>query len=100
GCREASETTEAHAGVPEGAADHGHHHFEMAARGELRDDATVGRVDVVLRGDHIGEHLAPAIEDGGRRFVAGGLDAEDDHGAAPVTARAATRAPAAYRGPP
>ena len=70
GHRDAVEVTEGHARLGEGLADHGHDHLEVSARGELRHHAAVGRVDVVLRGDDAPQHLALAVEDGGRRLVA------------------------------
>ena len=53
--------------------------LEVRARRDLGHDAAVARVRRELRGDHVREHPALAVEHGDRRLVAGGLDAEDDH---------------------
>ena len=55
--------------------------FDLGARGQLRVDAAIGRVQLDLRGDHLRTHVTPVLDDRGRRLVAGGFDAEDEgHG--------------------
>jgi hypothetical protein len=65
----------------------------VAARGELGDDAAVGAVDVVLRGDDAGAHLAIDQHRGGG-VVARALDGQHSHGG--VDGRPPTRAKPAW----
>ena len=51
--------------------------LEVVPGGDLGHDATVLRVQVRLRGDDRGEHLAFLADDRRRGLVAGGLDSED-----------------------
>ena len=51
--------------------------LEVVPRGDLGHDAPVLRVQVRLRGDDRGEHLAFLADDRRRGLVAGGLDPED-----------------------
>jgi len=53
---------------------------KVLARGELRDDAAVGRVQLNLARNNGGSRRAAIADDGGGRFVAGGFDREDVHG--------------------
>ena len=64
------------AGVVERRVDHRVDQLEVAARGDLGDDAAEAGVQLGLRGDDVAEH-ARAVEDGGAGVVAGGLDRED-----------------------
>ena len=56
--------------------------LDVAARGDLRHHAAVGRVVGDLGEHDVGQHPALAGHDRGRRLVAASLDAEDDHGRA------------------
>ena len=58
--------------------------LEVAARGDLRDDAAVAGVEVGLRGDDGGEHPAVPRDDRSGGLVARRLDAQDH----PVSSRA------------
>src|SRR5262245_5156355 len=51
----------------------------MPPGSELGDHAAVGRVNGVLRGDHVREHATAVGQHRRRRFIARALDAEDDH---------------------
>ena len=50
--------------------------LRMAARRDLRHDSAVQAVDRDLRMHRHTQHFAPPAQHGGRRFIAGGLDAE------------------------
>ena len=60
---------QSHARIGERLLDHRHDDFEVAARGELRNDTAVRRVDRVLRGDDAREHTAAIGEHRRRRLV-------------------------------
>jgi hypothetical protein len=51
----------------------------MIARGELGNDTAVRCVHGDLAVHDVGENAAFAVHDRGRRFVAGRLQAEDEH---------------------
>jgi hypothetical protein len=50
----------------------------VRARRELGDDAAVALVDLVLRGDDVGEYARTVGDQRGRRLVARALESEDD----------------------
>jgi hypothetical protein len=77
--RETIEFGQAQARHLERSSDDRTHDLEMAPRRQLGDDAAVRGVDVVLGGHDARQHLAAAVEHGGRRLVTGRLDTEDDH---------------------
>jgi hypothetical protein len=56
---------------------------EVAARGDLRHDATIGAMLVVLRQDAIGENPALVVDHRGRRLIAARFDPKDDHDSLP-----------------
>ena len=60
--------------------------LDVLARGDLRHDAAVERVQVSLRRDGVGEDLAPVFDDGDGCLVAGGLESEDLHCSASASA--------------
>ena len=76
--RQAVEIAEAHAGLGQRLLDDRHDDLDVPPRGELRHHAAVGRVDVVLRGDHARQHAPAVDEHGGRRLVARALDPEHE----------------------
>jgi hypothetical protein len=82
--RDRVEPLEADPGLLERGVDHREDLLEVRSAGDLGDDAAVGGVEARLAVDHRGEDLPPAADDGGRGFVAGGLDAEEElaHGGA------------------
>lgn len=53
--------------------------LQMAAGGNLRDDAAVFSVDVDLGIDHIRKQAFAVFNDRRRRFVAAGLDSQNPH---------------------
>ena len=55
----------------------GEQKLEMVARGDLRDDAAVPRVQLGLRRDDVREQPAVVGDERGRGLVAGGLQAQD-----------------------
>ncbi len=75
---------EAEAGFLHRLRDDGVQHLHMGAGGDLRHHAAESRVLFDLRQHHIGEDAPAAVlgafDHRGRGLVAGGFDAEDDHG--------------------
>ena len=69
GHRDAVEVGQPHARLAQRPLDDGDDHFQVAARGELGDDAAVGSVHGVLGGDDAGAHAAAVLEDGRRGLV-------------------------------
>jgi len=53
-------------------------YFEVMARRDFGDDATVLGVQVELRCDDVRAQVAPVFDDRGGGFVAGRFDAEDE----------------------
>jgi hypothetical protein len=64
----------------EGGLDDGQHGLDVVARGDLRHDAAVAGVDGGLRGDNVGQQAAAVGDDADGGLIAGGLDAEGEHG--------------------
>ena len=58
----------------------GHDRLHVLARGNLGDDATEARMEVYLAGHHAGQDVAPAVDDGNGRLVAGTFDGKDKGG--------------------
>ena len=75
--RDAVEGGQAHAALGERLLHDGHDDFEVAARRELGNDAAVGGVHGILRGDDARTHAAAVLEDGRRGLITGALDPED-----------------------
>ena len=73
---------EADGGLLHRAGDEAVEMLDVAARGDLRHHAAVGRVVGALGEHDVGQHPALAGHDCGCRLVAARLDAEDDHGRA------------------
>ena len=67
------------------AADQFVEHLDMCARGDLRDDAAIGRMGRDLAHDLVGEDFAGAVgtqpHHRRSRFVTGGLQSQNPHGA-------------------
>ncbi len=59
--------------------DHHRNRFQVFARGEFRHDTAVFGVNVHLRGDDTGKHLAAVAHDRRGGFVTGRFDAEQEH---------------------
>ena len=55
-----------------------HNHLDVFARGDLGHHAAEARMEVDLRGHDVGDKRAVAVDDGGRRLVAGRFDGEDE----------------------
>ena len=72
---------ERQAGLAQGLVDHRQDALEMGAGGDFRHHAAEAPVQVVLRGHDRGQHLQPVGHDRRGRFVAGGFEREDVHGA-------------------
>ena len=53
--------------------------FHMVARSNLRHDATILLVNLDLRIQHIGQHLAAVLHNSRCCLVTGGLDRQDPH---------------------
>ena len=68
-------------GVLQGPADHGDYGEEVLPGGGLGDDAAEVGVEIGLGGDYVGHYAATVLDDGYGGLVAGGLDAQDPHGA-------------------
>jgi hypothetical protein len=79
---DARDVAQPHSRLCQRLADHRGHELEMAAGGDLGDDAAVAGMELGLRGDDRREHGAVAGHDGGSRLVAGSLDAQDRRGCA------------------
>ena len=81
---DAVEIGEAQGRPVHGAPDQPVDHLHMRPRGDLGNDAAIGGVLGDLAEHLVGEDLAAPVsaerDDGGRRLVAGGLEAEDAHG--------------------
>ena len=73
----ASISVERASGFDERLADDRQDELEVVPRRDLGHDAPVLRVQLGLRGDDRGEHVALLGDDRRRRLVAGGLDPED-----------------------
>ena len=73
------EIGQAHVGVRERLLHDRHDDLEVTARGELGDDAAVGGVDGILRGDDAREDTTAVGEHRRRRFVTRAFDPEYDH---------------------
>ena len=69
-----------HAGVRKRLLGHAHDRLHMAARGNLGHDAAVERVGRDLRVHDVRQHFPSVLDDGGRRFIAGGLDSKYSQG--------------------
>ena len=54
--------------------------LHMVARGQFRDHAAVGLMQIHLGVQHMREQAEAVIEDGDGGFVAGGFESEDAHG--------------------
>ena len=72
-----TDVVEAHSALRERLPDDGHDELEMPPRGDLRDDASVARVQVGLRGDDVREDAPVLGDERGRRLVARRLEPED-----------------------
>ena len=60
--------------------------LDVLARGDLRHNAAVERVQVCLRRNGVGEHFATVFDNGNGGLVAGGFKSEDLHAfASPFT---------------
>ena len=68
---------ERHAGIGQRGRDHRRQPLGMGARGDLGNDAAIGAVHVVLRGDALGENDAFAGHKRGGRLVARRFYAEN-----------------------
>ena len=77
------------ASLGEGRAADGRDRFQLRARGQLRVDAAIRRVQLDLRGDNLRAHPPPILDDRRRRLITRALDTEDQGHAASV-ARAVT----------
>lgn len=67
-------------GLGQGVVNHRQQALNVLAGGELGDDAAVLRVQRDLAEDAVGEQALMAVVEGDRGLVAGGFDAEDQHG--------------------
>ncbi len=70
------EVGELNTGLFHCGADDGHDVAQMLTRGKLGNDSTIGGVDGDLGGHNACQYAAPALHDGGRRFVAGAFNRE------------------------
>ena len=61
---------ECRAGLFQRCIHHGADVLDVTSTGEFRNDAPIGSVDAVLRGNDVGKNLIAVRQDGGRRFVA------------------------------
>ncbi len=84
GRRHRIEVARCRAGLAQGLRHDTVDDLDMRARGDLRHHAAIGGVVLDLRAHDIGQDGAPAVRSDPdhrrRRLVAGGLDAEDQHG--------------------
>ena len=71
------DVVEGGAALLERLGEHRADELEVPARGDLGHDAAVARVQLGLRGDDVGAHLAVPRDERDRGLVAGGLDPED-----------------------
>ena len=53
--------------------------LDMLAAGDLGHDAAIDSVQVGLRKDLIGQHLAPVAHEGDSRFITGRFDRKNNH---------------------
>jgi hypothetical protein len=60
--------------LPQGLIDNWEQALEMSARRHLWDDAAEARMEVRLRGDHVGEDRQIIGEDRGGSLVTGGFE--------------------------
>ena len=60
--------------------------LDVLARGDLRHNAAVERVQVCLRRDGVGEHFATVFDNGNGGLVAGGFKSENFHCCASASA--------------
>jgi hypothetical protein len=64
----------------EGLLDGGVEQVDVGAGGDLGDHAAVAGVQALLVGDDVGAHPAAVLDQRDGGLVAGGLDAQDQHG--------------------
>jgi hypothetical protein len=67
-------------GLVQGLLDDGIDRAYMLARGNFREDAAIGSVQLDLCGDHTGQQGAPVFDHSGCRLIAGGLDTQHARG--------------------
>jgi hypothetical protein len=66
-------------GLRERLGDDSGQELNVTARGDFGDDPPMGAM-LNLRMHYVGEDRAAVLHDGGRGFIAGGFNAENDHG--------------------
>ena len=64
-------------GAIQGFGHHGVERLDVRPGGNFRHHAAVFGVQIDLRGNHAGMHPAAVLDDGRRRFIASGFDAEN-----------------------
>jgi hypothetical protein len=71
------QVAEGDAGLRQRSADHGHDVAQMLAGSQLGDDSAIRGVDGNLRSDHIRKSLRTPPHNGGRGFITGAFDAQN-----------------------